>query len=431
MAGGAFSSGLTGLNAFSTWLSVIGNNLANLNTVGFKGSSVTFQDLVSQSLGGTSMNPTQVGLGVGIGSMSPMFIQGAIEASRDPMNVAIQGSGFFVVRSTNGIAYTRAGNFSFDNTGSLVTPDGLRVQGWTSVDRATGKVISTGSYGDITVPPGVLRAPTATTVFSAVTNLSTDAAVGSTFASSVQIYDALGTPHAVTITYTKTAASAWTFKAEVPGAEVAGGVVGTPFQVMAGTLTFDAQGRLATVTPTAPATGGGTAPVIADLAFATPAWTSGASASTLTFDIIDANREARLTGYKSPSATSSIDQNGNGAGMISGMSVSPDGTILASFGAGQTVAVGQLATAAFNNPRGLVKLGSNLYGETQAAGVPNVGGAGASGRGSLIGSALEQSNVDIAQEFTSMILAQRGYQANSKSIMTSDEMLVETLNLKR
>lgn len=431
MAVGSFSAGLTGLNAFSSWLSVIGNNLANLNTIGFKGSAVAFQDLVSQSVSGSGTNPAQVGLGVTMGSVSPVFSQGAIEASRDATNVAIQGGGFFVVRDASGLSYTRAGNFSFDSTGRLVTADGLRVQGWTTTDPATGRISVTAQPGDIAVPPGVLRAPVPTTEFRTVSNLNAAAAVNDTFASSVEIIDSLGKSHAMTITYTKTGAGAWSVKMEVPGADVAGGTAGTPFTVAAGALTFDAQGALATFTPTAPAAGGGTAPAIADVTFTTPAWTNGAAASALTFDLVDVAGTATLSGFAAPSATSSISQNGSSAGMIENVSVSADGTILATFGAGQTVAVGQLALASFNNTKGLVKLGANRFGESQAAGLPNIGTAGTGGRGSLIGSAIEQSNVDIAQEFTAMILAQRGYQANSRTITVSDEMLIETLNLKR
>ena len=432
MAVGSFSAGLTGLNAFSSWLSVIGNNLANINTVGFKGSTVSFQDLVSQSLGGSATNPMQVGLGVAMGSVSPSFSQGAVESTRDPMNAAIQGSGFFVVKNGTDVGYTRAGNFTFDNNGVLVTNGGLKVQGWTAVNATTGAMVSTGAPGDISVPPGVLREPVATTSFSAVTNLNSAAAVGDTFTSTVQVYDALGTQHAITLTYTKTGAGAWGFKAEAPWDEVTGGVITTPsYLLAAGSLTFNAQGDLSAFTPTAPATGGGASPTITDVSFTTPTWTSGAAASVLKFDIVDATGKASLSGFNAPSATSSINQDGAGAGMISSMSVQEDGTILATFGAGQTVAVGQLALANFNNPKGLSKLGSNVFGASQASGVPNVGTAGTSGRGSLIGSAIEQSNVDIAQEFTSMILAQRGYQANSKTITVSDEMLLETLNLKR
>ena len=168
-----------------------------------------------------------------------------------------------------------------------------------------------------------------------------------------------------------------------------------------------------------------------DVTFTTPTWTNGAAASSLTWDLTDANNAQSLTGFAAESATSSISQNGSAAGMIDNITILPDGTIQATFGAGQTVAVGQLAMASFNNPKGLVKLGSNRYGESASAGIPNVGVAGTGGRGSLIGSSLEQSNVDIAQEFTQMILAQRGYQANSKSITVADELLVDTLNLKR
>src|SRR5918996_668439 len=158
MAVGSFSAGLSGLNANSVYLSVIGNNLANINTVGFKSSAVTFMDLVSQNAGGSSGNPMQVGLGVGTGSIAPVFSQGAIESTREATNVAIQGAGFFVVRDTSGVSYTRAGNFTFNSDGKLVTPEGHFVQGYTGID-ASGAVITTGQPGDITVPPGVLRAP--------------------------------------------------------------------------------------------------------------------------------------------------------------------------------------------------------------------------------------------------------------------------------
>jgi flagellar hook protein FlgE len=434
MAVGSFSAGLSGLNANAVYLSVIGNNLANINTIGFKASSVTFMDLVSQTVGGASQNPMQVGLGVVTGSISPVFSQGAIENTKEATNVAIQGGGFFVVAGNSGSAYTRAGNFSFDSNGTLVSPDGYRVQGWTATD-AAGNIVTTGQPGDITVPPGVLRAPKATTQFYTRTNLDANAATASTFTTSVQVYDALGKSHLATLTYTKTGAGAWGYAMTVDGGEVTGGTAGTPYTLSAGTLAFDATGQLTSVTPSAPAsaTGGGALPADAnmDVTFTTPTWTNGAAASSLTWDLTDANNAQSLTGFAAESATSSISQNGSAAGMIDNITILPDGTIQATFGAGQTVAVGQLAMASFNNPKGLVKLGSNRYGESQAAGIPNVGTAGTGGRGTLIGSALEQSNVDIAQEFTQMILAQRGYQANSKTITVSDELLVDTLSLKR
>lgn len=427
----SFAAGLSGLSANSIYLSTIGNNLANINTIGFKSSTVTFMDLVSQTQGGTSINPMQVGLGVTTGSISPVFSQGAIENTREATNVAIQGNGLFVVSNpqATGNAYTRAGNFSFDSDGALVTPDGWRVQGWTATN-PDGTINTTGATGDIIIPPGVLREPEATTLFSTTTNLDANAVAGTAFTDSVQVYDSLGQSHVLTITYTKQAAAGtWDWTATVPGAEITGGTAGTPFAVANGTAVFNATGQLATFTIAAPDTGGGTPP--ADAVITTPTWVNGAAASVFVWDVVDANGAASFTGFASPSSTSSKTQNGTAAGKIDNISIKSDGAIEATFGAGQTVIVGQLALASFNNPKGLVKLGSNRYGESQAAGIANVGVAGTGGRGTLIGSALEQSNVDIAQEFTRMILAQRGYQANSKTITTADEMLMDTLQIKR
>jgi flagellar hook protein FlgE len=417
---GSFSAGLSGLNANATYLSVIGNNLANINTVGFKASTVTFQDLVSQTVGGTSINPMQVGLGVTTGSISPVFSQGAIENSREGTNVAIQGNGFFIVRGDAGNSYTRVGNFTFNDEGKLVTPDGQFVQGYTTIDAATGAVVSSGSTSDITVPPGVLRPPVATTQIGTETNLDAAAAIGATHTAAVQIFDSLGKPHVATILYTKTAVNSWSYEATVPATEAtgtAGTAAGTVRIGAVGAVTFNGLGQL-----TAPA---------ADVVLAGPTtWINGATTNAITWDLYDGTT-ASLTSYAADSTNSSIDQNGSAAGTVDNISITSDGTIMGTFGAGRTVALAQIGLANFNNPKGLVKLGSSRYGESQSSGIANVGAAGAGGRGTLIGSALEGSNVDIAQEFTSMILAQRGYQANSKTITTSDEILVDTLALKR
>ena len=169
----------------------------------------------------------------------------------------------------------------------------------------------------------------------------------------------------------------------------------------------------------------------ADVTITSPSWANGATATNFTWDLIDSHGVSTLTGFSSPSATSSVTQNGAQAGSIDAITINSSGEMIASFGSGRSVTLAQLALASFNNPTGLSKLGANGYGETEASGIANVGVAGSGGRGTLIGSSLEQSNVDIAQEFTQMILAQRGYQANSKSITVADEMLVETLNIKR
>jgi flagellar hook protein FlgE len=253
-------------------------------------------------------------------------------------------------------------------------------------------------------------------------NLDAAAPAGSTFTSSVQVYDALGVPHVVTVSFAKTGTGAWSYTATVPGAEVTGGTPGTPSSIATGTLTFNSQGRLTQVNGAA----------AADVTITSPAWSNGAAATNFSWDLIDANGTPTMTGYASASATSSTTQNGSPTGAVSSIiTISQSGELIASFGIGRTVTVGQLALATFNNPQGLVKLGTNLYSESEASGIPSVGTAGTGGRGTLIGSALEQSNVDIATEFTQMILAQRGSQANSKSITVADDLLVDTLNLKR
>lgn len=423
MAVGSFSAGLSGLSAHSIYLSVIGNNLANINTVGYKSSTLSFSDLVAQTIEGPAVNSMQVGLGVNVGSISPVHSQGAIERTRESTNVAIQGGGFFVVGDPNGqgVAYTRAGNFSVDSDGNLVTPEGWFVQGYTATDPATGAIVTTGQPVNIQVPPGVLREPETTTQFSTVTNLQADVAIDPAnpeFTTSVQIYDALGTPHVLSVAFNRTGPGAWTYTVTVPAVDVTG-VAGAPVQLATGAMTFSGLGVM-----TAPA---------ADVVIPAPAtWASGATPNAITWDLYRApGNVPSFTSFASPSSTSSVTQNGSAAGQIEGISINPEGQIVASFGAGQSVAVAQLAIANFNNPKGLVKLGANLFGESQAAGLPSVGIAGTGGRGTLIGSALEQSNVDIAQEFTNMILAQRGYQANARTITVSDEILVETLQLKR
>jgi flagellar hook protein FlgE len=422
MSVGSFSASLSGLNVHQQKLGVIGNNLANLNTVGFKSSIVQFSDLVSQSIGGASDNPMQIGLGVAVGQISPNFSQGGIESTGISTNVAIQGTGLFIVGDAAHRAYTRAGNFTFDANGVLVTPDGQTVQGYTAVDPLTGLIDTDGQPSNIVIPPGVLRSPIPTSLFGTVLNLDADAAAGSEFTSSVQLYDALGVPHVATLSFTKSGPGEWDFEITVPGEDVDGGTAGTPEVISTGTLGFSDLGVLTELDGSP----------IADVAITSPTWANGAAATDFSWDLLDANNLPSITGYSAPSATASTTQNGSPTGAVSSIiSIGPQGELMASFGIGRTVTVGQLAMASFNNPQGLVKLGSNLYSESEASGIPSIGIAGTAGRGTLIGSSLEQSNVDIATEFTQMILAQRGYQANSKSITVADELLVDTLNLKR
>jgi flagellar hook protein FlgE len=425
----SFTTSLSGLSANQQKLDVIGNNLANINTLAFKSSDVNFSDLVSQSVGGSSVNPMQIGLGVTTGSITPNFRQGGIQNTGVPTNVAIQGSGFFVLGGATDRSYTRAGNFAQDADGLLITADGKPVQGYTAVDPVTGAIITTGQPTDIVVPPGVLRPPTATTQFTASSNLDASAVVGTTFTASPQIYDSLGTSHVTTITYKNTAPGSWTYSIAVPGQDVTGGAAGTPVVLKSGTLSFTPAGALDKMDGIVAVAGTPTSFVTVPPPAA--GWSDKATSTVMKWSLFDANNTATLTGYTAPSQTSSLTQNGEAAGSVTGISIDSDGQIVATIGAGQTVILGQLAMANFNNPGGLMKLGSNAFGESAAAGIANVGVAGTGGRGTLIGASLEQSNVDMAQEFTQMILAQRGYQANSKGITTADQLMQETLNLKQ
>jgi flagellar hook protein FlgE len=420
MAAGSFSAGLSGLSANQTYLSVIGNNLANINTVGYKASAVNFADLVSQNVGGISQNPMQIGLGVTTGSISPVFSQGGIENSGVSTNAAIQGNGFFIVSNGQSTAYTRAGNFSFDANGYLTTPDGWRVQGYTTIDPTTGNVIPS-TAGDILIPPGALRPPVATTSFTAQINLKADEPITTNpeYQTSVKVYDSKGGAHVLSLVFERTGTGAWTYSVNVPTSEITTGATGTT-TLTTGALAFDANGNL--TTPANPT----------DITIPTTTWANGGTNPAITWDVYKAgSTAANLTSYVTASAAGSLTQNGAPSGQVDSVNINSDGEIVATLGGGGSVVVGQLALANFNNAQGLVKLGSNRYGESQAAGVANIGVAGTGGRGSVTGSALEGSNVDIAQEFTKMILAQRGYQANSRSITTADEVLQETINMKR
>ncbi len=312
---GSFSASLSGLNANAAYLSVIGNNLANINTVGFKASTFSFADLVSQTIASTSEDPAQVGLGVVAGSVSQTFSQGSIESTREPTNIAIQGRGFFIVGTTEGTAYTRAGDFSFNEDGFLVNPAGHLVHGWTTIDPLTGQAVTTGATSSIQVPPGQLHAPTATTTFRTVTNLDAGAAVGSTFTTVVDTIDSLGATHAATITYTNTAQGAWSYDVTVPGAEITGGTAGTPFSIGTGTMAYNATGALTTVNGAAPA----------DVALASPTWVNGAAASALVWDIVDAAGTLSHTSFAQSSATSATSASGNAAGRISDIRIDADG----------------------------------------------------------------------------------------------------------
>ena len=419
----SFSTALSALSAFSTAVDVVGNNLANLNTPGYKTSVVYFRDLVTQSLG-AGLGETQVGFGTGRPLTIRQFSQGAIQASTGLLDAAIQGDGFFVVKNDQGQQlYTRAGNFQVDAAGHMLTNTGERVQGWTTVDSTTGEVNTNGAIGDIVVPVGSLKKATATSSFTVDMNLNSSADVGaaSDFSTPITVYDSLGTSHVLTLRFEKTGAGQWSYAVSMPGEDVTGGTAGEAYDIpsASGSLTFDANGQL-----TSPAAG-------STVSFDVTGLTSGAADMTVQWNPFFANGSGRITQFGQPSATSANSQNGSASAQLVRVGLADGGKILAQYSDGLQVNVAQVALASIRNPESLIASGNNNYQTSARTASPAVGVAATGGRGSIIGGAIEYSTVDIAREFTNLIVLQRGYQANSRVITTVDELSQETINLKR
>lgn len=419
----SFSTALSALSAQSTAVDVVGNNLANLNTPGFKTSVVYFRDLVTQSLG-AGLGETQVGFGTGRPLTIRQFSQGAIQASTGLLDAAIQGDGFFPVRNSQGqMLYTRAGNFQVDLSGNLLTNTGERVQGWTTIDAVTGNVNTSGPIGDIVVPVGALQTPVPTTGFTVDLNLDASALEGpsSAFSTPMEVVDSLGGSHVLTINFQKTAPNTWQYDISIPGAEVTDGTAGTPAPIpgASGTLTFGADGKLTDPTADTPVT------------FSIAGLANGAMDIPITWSLHRATGAGRITQFGQPSAVSANAQNGSPAAQLVRVGLSDGGKILAQFSNGQQTMVGQVAMASIRNPESLIASGNNNFQLSARTATPAIGVPGTGGRGTILGGAIEYSTVDIAREFTNLIVLQRGYQANSRVITTVDEMSQETINLKR
>src|ERR1700744_680701 len=408
----SFSIPLSGLDASSNDLSIIANNLANLNTVGFKAQRTEFEDLFYEQIGTSGDgDPIQEGVGVADAAISSDLTQGSIQSSGVPTDVAIQGNGYFIAENNGETLYTRAGDLSVSSSGQLLTPDGSQIQGY----QATNGVINANApLGNLTISTGVTNPPSPTTQVQLAANLDSDTAVGGTFSSSAQVFDSLGGSHTLTYTFTKTAANSWNYAITIPAADV--GATGNPVSVKAGTLTFNGSGQL--TAPAANVTG----ITINNLA-------DGSSPLTFSWNLFDANNNGLLTQVSNPSATSSTHQDGFSSGSLERYIIESDGTIQGTFSNGQTSALGQIALATFANEQGLIRNGSNDFLASLASGQADVGKAATGGRGTLSGGSLEQSNVDIATQFAQLIVAERSYQANAKSVTTFDEVTQTTINL--
>ncbi len=413
----SFSTALSGLNADSGAINVIGNDLANLNTTGYKANQVEFSELISQQLG-TNGDSGQLGLGVSPVSAFANYTQGTLQTTSGPTDLAIQGNGFFIVKDQNNQTdYTRDGSFKVNGSGLLVTAAGDPVQGWSA---ASGTVNTNSAIGNISVPLGANVPATPTTTMSMTLNLDSRVATtdpGATFSAPIQVFDSQGQSHTLTATFTKSATNSWDYSLTIPPQDLASGGTG-PQEVASGTLTFDSNGNL-----TGPAQASDPQTVtISGLA-------DGSSDMSIAWSLYDKSGNSTITQFAEGSGLGGTNQNGFSAGQINQISLQNGGLLVANYSNGQNITVGQLALASIANPESLKVAGNNYLQASANTATPSVGTAGTGPRGAIVAGALESSTVDIAQEFTNLLTFQRAYQANSRVITASDQLLQETVNL--
>lgn len=444
-------TGVSGLNANGNALSVVGNNIANLSTVGFKSSRSVFADLISSSLGGAG-GAIQTGLGVALNGVQGNFSQGSLSTTSNALDLAIDGNGFFVLRDPAGAAfYSRAGQFHLDAQNRIVDPSGFFLQGY----QVNTSGLITASIGGVTLPT-TTAPPNPTSTVDIGANLNSQSTTGTFsladpagtagFSTSLTAYDSIGNSHLLTTYFTKTAANTWTYNVLGSSNEIVTGNYHSSnvnaslglVRVASGSLTFTTSGALDTESVatsydsgTAGGTAGGTVGqaqidfvgATADQAiafnFGTSVTTDGGTGLNLT------------TQFGAASGLVQQAQNGFGAGALQTFSVETNGMVNGRFSNGQVRPLAQLALARFPDPLGLVRTGKNTFAESGTSGQPLVGAATSAGLGRILANTLELSNVDLGESFIDMIAAQRGFQANSRVITTSDEILQELVNLKR
>jgi flagellar hook protein FlgE len=422
----ALTTGAAGLEANSMELSVVGDNIANANTIGFKTGRAAFEDQLMQQLIGVT-GDGNIGLGARLQAVQRIITQGALTTTGLATDLALDGAGFFVLRGTasgvEGQYYTRAGQFTVDKDGFLTSLSGLRVQGYPNA--ANG--LPVGGLGDLQVGSASAPAiPTANVTLRA--NLNANAAVQvfdpaspsttSDFSSTTTVYDTLGNQHTVDVYWNKTAAGSWEFHAMTDGGGLNGGTAGVQTEVATGTLSFDTDGRLTAVTQSSTFDPlGATAPQPLNFNFGDP--------------LPPGTGLAGVTQFGSASGTTFTGQDGAPFGELTNVQINTRGDIMGAFTNGTTRVLGKVAVANFEAADRLQRNGGNLLSESLDSGQPTIGAPAEGGRASLVAGALEQSNVDLAGEFVRMIAAQRGFQANSKTISTADQLLQELMQLKR
>ncbi len=417
----SFNTALSGLNANSNALNVVGNNIANANTIGFRSSTITFADIFANS-SGARLNGAGLSLGIGDGvrtsSVQTNFSQGSFNESNSPIHAAIQGNGFFVARNSEGnLNYTRAGDFVINNQGFVITPTGSQVQGYS----ATNGVITPGSaLTSLRIPIGQTLAPQVTTNATMRINLNSGSATGANFHSTMQVYDSRGTARTMDMTFTRLADGSFDMTATIDGNPAQLSENGNAPTASPVNFTFDSNGVLTSPTSLS---------VVPD-----QTQLGGAALPAIAINLRETNADGspgafNLTSYSRPSAVSATTQDGFPAGELNGASVDPNGVIFAVFSNGQSRPIGQYALATFNSEEGLSRLGGNMFAETLASNQATIGAPGSGGRGLIAGGYLEQSNVNITNEFVKLIEAQRGFQANSRVITTLNQTFQDLLQI--
>ena len=384
-------SGISGLRAEQTMLDVTSNNIANVNTVGFKSSSVQFEDALSQTVSAAGLatsakagtNPNQVGLGVRVAGVRTNLTEGSQTTTGNNMDAMISGDGYFVTNQGSQTLYTRNGSFHWDSEGRLATADGALVQGWPAVN---GTVSTGGRPQTLTLPAGTVAPAVESTKATLAGNLPVDAAKDTSLERDITVYAKDGAASTLSATFVADGAGNWSYTMK-NGADTATGTVKAGSALLTGDTT---------------ATVGG-----------------------LQVDL------SGMSGYAGLTTPNFADQNGTAAGTLLTVAFGTDGTISGTFSNGATVPIARLAVGVFTNPEGLAKAGNSSMTETLNSGSVRLGTAGTDGYGDVVSGALEASNVDLSQEFTNLIIAQRGFQANARIITTSDDILQELMQLKR
>ncbi len=451
-------SGVSGLKNHQTRMDVIGNNISNVNTYGFKSSRVTFQDMLSQTIAGAAkpeenkggVNPKQIGLGMTVASIDRIFTQGSLQTTGNQTDLAISGDGFFIVAEGDKNYYTRAGTFTVDRDGSLVNPsNGLKAQGWMATTNEVGeKVVNTsGTVEDVIIPIyGKVEARETSYVrykcnlnasMPAVPPNATPQMIASAgVTTNIDVYDKLGDPHRLTLSFWKTGANQWTASAAVTDTEGA-----VTLDVPAGAnqpdqantnsrinLRFSPEGKILSVADDSTPDELNQGNLITNLNFRIA---GDPQVRSVKLNLGQAGLIEGITQFTSPTTTKAIEQDGFPMGYMEGFNIDNSGVITGIYSNGTKQTVGQVAMTVFNNPAGLKAVGENMFEISNNSGRPQTGAASQGGRGKIVAGTLEMSNVDLSDQFTDMIVTQRGFQANSRTITTSDQMLQELLNLKR